>query len=47
MGALRPKKQVDAVMPVGADAVTLPPTVDLSTNSVPVGNQGSVGSCVS
>src|SRR5436309_469457 len=47
LGALLPKRQVDAVTPVGANAVALPPSVDLSSDDVPVGNQTKeVGSCV-
>lgn len=45
-GAALPKKQVDA-QPLGhAARITLPTSVDLSPYSVPVMNQGSVGSCV-
>ena len=45
-GALLPKKQVDAVRTSRMLAATLPASVDLSSYSVPVGNQGAISSCV-
>jgi hypothetical protein len=46
MGALLPKRQVDPVASSGQRLAALPASADLSTYSVPVGNQGSIGSCV-
>jgi len=49
MGALLPTTQVDAKASLarsGEAAQLLPTSIDLSGYSVPVGNQGQVGSCV-
>jgi hypothetical protein len=45
-GALRPKQQVDPVRSRLMRTTALPASVDLSSYSVPVGDQGSIGSCV-
>jgi C1A family cysteine protease len=46
MGALLPTKQVDPVRAFRMAAAEVPASVDLAAYSVPVGNQGTIGSCV-
>ena len=47
MGVVRSNNHVDPVRPAaGANAVTLPASVDLRAWAVPVQNQGTIGSCV-
>ena len=46
LGAAVPTKQVNVVRIKRKLTATLPASVDLSTYAVPVGHQGSVGSCV-
>jgi hypothetical protein len=46
LGGLRPTRTVKAVAPSARRMSALPAAVDLKSYTVPVGNQGSIGSCV-